>query len=602
VLPIRVAGWQRDATGQWAVYGRTDQLIAGLERAVDPNGDGDAHDAARIALVALAEPFAAFADGPLARSVAGAFRLDTLVVAAAGNDGAAGPAFGSLSGPAGAPAALAVGAADVRVRTSEVRVVLRAGLDTVVDRSLPLAGMAVPDRTLELRVALPRAAQTPFDRSGPVSLERFFGPHGLSLVAGRAALVPIGSDPATTVANAAHAGAAAVVLYGGDLPPGGLGLDESVAVPAVAVPAAVARALVARMHAGAPLTLSLGSARTENNPTLDHVAAFSSTGLAFDGRVKPELVAPGVGLGTSEPGVETDGSPQFGTVNGSSAAAAVVAGAAALIAQARPALGAEALKSLLVGSARPLDGDSVTAQGAGLLDVGAAAAAELTAFPTSLALPRATGPRWHARRTVEVRNASSRRLVVQTEFAVRSEGAAAVAVQTTPRRFQLRPGESRTVRIAFRLTSPPSGDAPVTGDLVLASADGREAHVPWAVAFGPRKRPLLGPVRLSQRAFRPSDVTPALLSFVAGEIPRPNRTQNVVALSRLDLELFTAGGDPRGLLARLRDVLPGRYSYGVTGRDPEGRVLPPGDYWIRLVAYPTDSGPAVAHIVPFTIK
>src|SRR3954454_15325415 len=45
VLPIRVAGWQQDVGGGWAVYARTDQLIAGLERAVDPNEDGDAHDA-----------------------------------------------------------------------------------------------------------------------------------------------------------------------------------------------------------------------------------------------------------------------------------------------------------------------------------------------------------------------------------------------------------------------------------------------------------------------------------------------------------------------------------------------------------------------------
>src|SRR5436189_2068014 len=80
VLPIRVAGWQRDASAHWSVYGRTDQILAGVERAVDPNGDGDAHDAARVALIALAEPFAAFTDGPLARAAAGALRLDTLVV------------------------------------------------------------------------------------------------------------------------------------------------------------------------------------------------------------------------------------------------------------------------------------------------------------------------------------------------------------------------------------------------------------------------------------------------------------------------------------------------------------------------------------------
>ena len=101
LLPIRVAGWQREATGSWAVYGRTDQLVAGLERAVDPNADGVVLDAARVALVGVAEPFAAFEDSPSARAVAGALRLDMLVVAPAGNDGQAGPGYGSISGPGG---------------------------------------------------------------------------------------------------------------------------------------------------------------------------------------------------------------------------------------------------------------------------------------------------------------------------------------------------------------------------------------------------------------------------------------------------------------------------------------------------------------------
>src|SRR6185437_3357149 len=99
VLPIRVAGWQPDALGNYAIYGRRDQLIAGLDRAVDPNDDGEAHDAARIALIALAEPFAGFTDGPEARAVSGALALDTLVVAASGNDGGAGAAYGDVAGP-----------------------------------------------------------------------------------------------------------------------------------------------------------------------------------------------------------------------------------------------------------------------------------------------------------------------------------------------------------------------------------------------------------------------------------------------------------------------------------------------------------------------
>ena len=114
--------------GHWAIYARSDQIIAGLDRAVDPNDDGDAHDAARVALVPLAEPFAGFTDGPEARAAAGALALDTLVVAPAGNDGPAGPGYGSIASPGGAPAALTVGAVDLRTQAEEVPVALRNGL------------------------------------------------------------------------------------------------------------------------------------------------------------------------------------------------------------------------------------------------------------------------------------------------------------------------------------------------------------------------------------------------------------------------------------------------------------------------------------------
>ena len=100
ILPIRVAGWQPSAEGGFAIYGRTDQLLAGIERAVDPDADGDVLDAARVAVVGVTEPFASFPDGPLARAIEGAARLDTLVVVPAGNKGPAGPSYGSIGGPA----------------------------------------------------------------------------------------------------------------------------------------------------------------------------------------------------------------------------------------------------------------------------------------------------------------------------------------------------------------------------------------------------------------------------------------------------------------------------------------------------------------------
>jgi subtilisin family serine protease len=158
VLPIRVAGWQRDLTGNWAVYSRTDQLIEGLERAVDPNVDGDAHDAARIALIGVAAPFGAFADSPEARAIRGALRLDTLVVTPVGNDGPAGPGYGSVSSPGGSPDALTVGAADLRPEAEELPIAVRSGLDLLLDRPLPLAGAVVSARLMQLELAAPKPA------------------------------------------------------------------------------------------------------------------------------------------------------------------------------------------------------------------------------------------------------------------------------------------------------------------------------------------------------------------------------------------------------------------------------------------------------------
>jgi hypothetical protein len=126
--------------------------------------------------------------------------------------------------------------------------------------------------------------------------------------------------------------------------------------------------------------------------------------------------------------------------------------------------------------------------------------------------------------------------------------------------------------------------------------------VPWTITFGPPLSALLSDVRLSAHSFRPSDIRPALLSFAAGGVPRTDGAQDVRPLSRLDLELSSPAGGRIGDIASMRDVLPGRYSYGVTGRDPTGHVLPPGPYTLRLVGYPTDGGPPTVRTLSFTIK
>jgi len=603
LLPIRVAGWQRDASARWAVYGRTDQVLAGLERAVDPNADGDAHDAARVALIGVAEPFAGFADGPLARAAAGAMRLDTLIVAPAGNDGPAGPGYGSVSGPGGAPDALTVGAVDLRPRYGQARVVLRVGLQVEFDGIRSLAGAVAPSEPVDAGIGAPRVQTTaPAGYRGAAPLLDFFDRRGLSLVAGRAALVRSGSDPDASVANAARAGAVAVLFYGAGLPAGGIGLDESGPIPAVSVPERVARRLLAEIRRGRPGTASIGAVRTAANDGEGRVAQFSSTGLAFDGRVKPELVAPGVALETAEPGANSDSSARYGTVNGTSGAAALVAGAAALLAQARPDLDAQALKSLIVGSARPLANDRVTAQGAGLLDIGGATATEVAPLPSSLTFGRADSSRWRKVQELELRNVSIRPLRLSLEMRVAREGAAAVEFEISPKRLSLAAGRTARIRVRARAAGKVEGTAAAEGVLLVTPLAGREVRVPWTILFGPRIPPGLASLRLSSRTFAPSDAAPALLSFVAGSVPRSGDGPDVLPLLHLDLELWSAEGGRVGLLARLRDVLPGRYSFGVTGRDPTGAVLPSGKYQLRLIAYGTDGGPPTTRTLGITIK
>jgi hypothetical protein len=594
LLPIRVGGWQRDVAGRWAVYSRTDQLIAGLERAVDPDGDGNAHDAARIAVVGFAEPFAAFPDSPASRAVKGALALDTLVVAPAGNDGPAGPVYGSISGPGGAADALTVGAGDLRPETQQVRVTVRSGLRVVFDGEVPLAGAVAPRAPLRLDLAAPairrQVLPAVLGESDPSPLiGDFFDRRGYSRVAGRAALTATGETPDAAAAAAARAGAAAVVLHGRAVPAGSLGLDERIGVPVVSVPAAAAEAAGEFLRRGGEAKVEIGTPRDTENPNAGGSAAFSSTGLAFDGGLKPDLTAPGVALLTSQPGRAADGTPAFGTVSGSSAAAAVTGAAAALLAQRRPDLDAAALKGALVGTAA-----------SGFFDLGAASAVEVVAEPASLSLGRASRRGWSSRRALVVRNLSTRRLRVNLSVGRLGE-VGGVALSVSPSRVVIPARGRKRVVLTARLAYIPPETRVVSAALTLRAGGGAAVRVPWAVTLGAAPRRLLGGVRLSAPGFRPSDTAPVLLELRAGRVVNRGGRSEVLPVSYLDLELWR-GRERMGRLARLRNLLPGRYTFGLTGRGPRGRVLRPGIYRLRLLAYPPGEGRASRQNVTFRIR
>lgn len=329
--------------------------------------------------------------------------------------------------------------------------------------------------------------------------------------------------------------------------------------------------------------IAIGAHRNVANVERGLVAGFSSRGLAFDGSVKPNVVAPGVALATSVPGAATDGTPLYGTVNGTSAAAATVAGAAALLAQMRPALDGAALNSLLVGYAER-GGAAAVDVGAGAFRLGRSAVGEIAAQPSTLGFGIWEGPRWHATRTVTVRNVSTRRL--QLSIKPVSDGESeALAFKVVPDHLSLGIGRSTLVQVTVTAPAAPRARL-ITGILQVAASGSETLRVPWALSFRRYSANLVPRVTISDRSFKASDTNPAVLTVQAGNLVRDYGLQ-IQPVARLDVLLYTAAGRYVGVMARLRNLLPGSYSFGITGRGPTSARLAAGSYELRLAAWPT---------------
>ncbi|RKS72419.1 subtilisin family serine protease [Motilibacter peucedani] len=178
-------------------------------------------------------------------------------------------------------------------------------------------------------------------------------------------------DPLAFAAESASRKGVVVVAAAGNT--GGVGLDDPAYDPSV-------------------LAVGATDPRGTTGPADDVVASYSSRG---NGVRNPDLVAPGTGIvGLRVPGSVIDGETGAGGSRwlrgtGTSQAAAVVSGAAALLLQQRPSLTPDQLKAVLRASAAPIAGASAAEQGAGRLDL---AKAMVTPVPASVpTAPAGTG-------------------------------------------------------------------------------------------------------------------------------------------------------------------------------------------------------------------
>ncbi|MFI9467059.1 S8 family serine peptidase [Streptomyces sp. NPDC052492] len=209
----------------------------------------------------------------------------------------------------------------------------------------------------------------------------------------------------------------------------------------------------------------------------DSLADFSSRGpRTGDDAVKPDVTAPGVGIVAARAAGTTMGQvvdASYVAASGTSMAAPHVAGAAALLAQQHPDWTASRIKDALTSTARPIEGQLVTEQGGGRIDVAAAARTPVVATAT-LALGTygtdGTGTRTH---TVRYTNVSGSDVTLGLRAALATSGGRQIADGV------LTPG-SRTV------TVPPGGTAevPLTVDPARAAKGDYYGHLTATAADG----------------------------------------------------------------------------------------------------------------------
>ena len=202
----------------------------------------------------------------------------------AGNEGPAGPGYGSIGGPGGAPAALTVGAADQRNDTATVRA--RSPLRSPRPaRSRASARRRRQPAARRCRSASRGLAATPQAARAGVCWRATSTSAG---TASSPAVPPSSRErqaPPTTPRGAVLAGAAAI-LVDGLVPAGALGLDDRLDVPVVGLPPRSPPRCARRLARGAEVSVSLGAPGWRANERLTAVAPFSSHGLAFSGGIE----------------------------------------------------------------------------------------------------------------------------------------------------------------------------------------------------------------------------------------------------------------------------------------------------------------------------
>jgi subtilisin family serine protease len=342
-------------------------LLRGMEFALDPNGDGDISDAVDVINMSLGSSYGQVEDD-LSFAAQNAVDFGVTVVASAGNSADRPYIVGS---PSSTPGVISVAQTQVPGTVAYPLVV------TGINPSL-ITNTATVDW-----------APVGAGFSGEVVRVGLLCPGGaIPSMAGKVALADRGNCAVSLKSDiATKAGAVAIIIANnaaGDPPSFSFGGGDLPMVPTIVISQADGNRIKSALLAGTSLVASVSPAATI--PLVGSMVASSSRGpsMSFDA-IKPDIGAPGASI-SAVAGSGT-GTQAFG---GTSGAAPMVAGSAALLLSVDPTMDPLTVKARLMGTGettiytnpatRPGQLAPITRIGGGEVRVDAAAAASTIAF------------------------------------------------------------------------------------------------------------------------------------------------------------------------------------------------------------------------------
>lgn len=437
--------------------GPTEMVASALERASDPNRDGDFSDRLDVVNASLGAGYG-LGTGAEQNMVNTLAALGTVFVAAAGNDGSDGRPYFSVGAPAVYDGAFAVAATLNReLQFSALRVdspESLAGLYPIAEADFSRPLTSLDELSESLAAVEPTLACSTLTNAADL--------------AGKVAIIRRGDcmfvDKVERVAKAGAVGAIIVDNVESDTPFNMAGRGTSTSIPAVLIRRRDGEQLLAQA-ADVAITMG-GDLQFPETLGPDYVTSFSSRGPnSIDGGIKPEISAPGNSLASALVGSGNGMTRMAGT----SMASPVVAGAVALVVEAHPDFTPREIKAVMMGTAAPVEtfyeeAFPISLSGAGRIQVDAAIRSTVLVTPTqgaatalSFGVVNVVDTATELREvSVENRGLESVTFETSTLFARELPG---VSVEVEPATFTVEPGETQLVGVGLVVDAtqlPPS--------------------------------------------------------------------------------------------------------------------------------------------------